>query len=54
MQVRTQNFSFGGRGVVVDAEAIRNLCLILKIILQILRCKHNITLPATAFMYIRI
>jgi hypothetical protein len=37
-----------------DPEAIHNLCLILKIMLQKSCCKYNITLSATAFIYIRI
>jgi hypothetical protein len=49
-QMQTQNFSLGGAG----PEAIYNLCLILKIMLQKSCCKYNTTLSATAFIYIRI
>jgi hypothetical protein len=43
-----------GCGGEADPEAIYNLCLILKIQLSKSRCKQNITLSATAFIYIRI
>jgi hypothetical protein len=45
-------FATGGEGA--DPEAVHNLCLILKIMLQKSCCKHNITLPAAAFIYTRI
>jgi hypothetical protein len=51
--LRTRNFSLRGQWG-ADPDALYNLCSILKIMLQKLCCKHNITLPATAFMYTRI
>jgi hypothetical protein len=58
-QVRTQKFFLGGgQGVGVSwgglTQAMYNLYLILKIMLQKPCCKHNITLPATAFIYTQI
>jgi hypothetical protein len=52
-QVRTQNFSWGGRGEgrEADSEAIHNLYLTLKIMLQNHVVKYNIKLSATAFIY---
>jgi hypothetical protein len=47
--VRTHNFCWGA-----DPEAIFNLCLILKTMLQKSCRKYNITLFATAFIYVRI
>jgi hypothetical protein len=46
----------GGVGgwVGADPEAIYKICLILKIVLQKSCYKYNISLFATAFMYIRI
>jgi hypothetical protein len=52
-KVRTQNFSLGGGGGGADPEAVYNLCLILNIMLQ-KSCTYNITLSATAFIYIQI
>jgi hypothetical protein len=43
---------WGGSGA--DPEAIYNLCVILKIMLQNSRCTYNITLFVTAFIYIRL
>jgi hypothetical protein len=51
-QVHTQNFSFRGEGA--DPEALHNLRKFLKITLQKSCCKHNITLSATSFIYMRI
>jgi hypothetical protein len=45
-------FFMGGGGA--DSEAINNLCLILKIMVQKSCCKYHITLFATACIYIRI
>jgi hypothetical protein len=44
-------FLWGGGA---DPGALYNLCLILKIMLQKSCYKHNITLSATAFIYMRI
>jgi hypothetical protein len=53
IQVRTQHFFvWGGGGA--GPEAIYNLPVILKIVLQKSCCKHNIALSATAFIHIRI
>jgi hypothetical protein len=51
-QVRTQDFSLWGEGGGANPEAICNLCLILKIMLYKSCHKYNITLSATAFIYI--
>jgi hypothetical protein len=53
VHVRTQNFSLG-QGGGADPEAIYNICLILKIMLQNSCCKYNITLSATALIYTQI
>jgi hypothetical protein len=52
----TQNFSLGGGGGGADPEAIYNLCLILKTMLQksCHKCNCNITRFATAFIYTQI
>jgi hypothetical protein len=50
LELRAQNFPSGGGG----GLRLYIICLILKIVLQKSCCKHNITLPATAFIYIRI
>jgi hypothetical protein len=42
----------GGGGGTGAPEAIYNLCLILKIVLQKSCCKYNTTLPATSFICI--
>jgi hypothetical protein len=42
----------GGGGA--DPEAMYNICLILKIMLQKSFCEYNITLSATVFVYVRI
>jgi hypothetical protein len=43
---------WGERGA--DPEAIYNLCLVLKLMLSKSPCMYNITLSASAFIYIRI
>jgi hypothetical protein len=46
------SFPGGWVGLGANLDSMYNLCLILKIMLYKSCCKYNITVPATAFLYI--